>query len=218
MNGVRLGMQINKELFFPTPIYFVDFDDAAELNQYLKTRIYSWRDQDQTGIVRSNVRQVGSWHSATTMNQRPEYDLFVARVNQHLGAVYQDQLYSEQQTAACLNMWANINPQHGYNRSHTHPGSLWSGVYYVQTPPDCGRIIFQDPRAQAHMLLANKNDKAEPGAEHWSEVFHQAIAGRLVLFPSWLRHEVEPNLSNLGSPAGDRISISFNYGQAPSAG
>ena len=51
------------------------------------------------------------------------------------------------------------------------------------------------------------------GAEHWKEVHHTAIAGRLILFPSWLRHEVEPNLSTLGSPQSDRISISFNYAQ-----
>ena len=206
-------MELRKELFFPTPIYFIDLDDADALNLFLLNRIYAWRDQDSAGIVRSNVRQAGSWHSATTMGQLAEYQIFVNKVSAQIDAAYADQLYSDQHQAHCLNMWANINPRNGYNRSHTHPGSLWSGVYYVQTPPDCGRIIFQDPRAQAHMLLPESNRQADTGPEQWSEVYHQAIAGRLILFPSWLRHEVEPNMSSLSSPEGNRISISFNYGQ-----
>ena len=207
--------RVIKELFFPTPIYFVDLENSAELNVFLKNRIYSWRDADQTGIQRSNVRSLGSWHSGTVMNQRPEYRLFVNKVTAALNVVYQDQLYSTAHTAHCLNMWANINPRGGYNRSHTHPGSLWSGVYYVQAPPDCGRVVFQDPRAQAQVMQAHQNSAAKATGEHWAEVFHQAVEGRLILFPSWLRHEVEPNHSALTDRRGDRISISFNYGQAP---
>ncbi|MEM7358242.1 MAG: TIGR02466 family protein [Pseudomonadota bacterium] len=206
-------MKLIKELFFPTPVYYIDLEGADALNQYLKNRIYSWRDSDQPGIVRSNVKQVGSWHSETTMNQRAEYDLFRDKVTEQINAVFKDQLYSENHEACCLNMWANVNPQHGYNRSHIHPGSLWSGAYYVNTPIHCGRIVFQDPRPESQMLLIEKQKNATTTAEQWSEVYHQAIAGRLVLFPSWLRHEVEPNITPIPSPEGDRISISFNYGQ-----
>lgn len=206
-------MKLVKELFFPTPIYFVDLDNAGALNAYLKTRIYSWRDREPAGIVRSNVRQVGSWHSPTTMHSQPEFALFCNTITAQLNRIFADQLYSEQHTANCLNMWANINPNAGYNRSHTHPGSLWSGVYYVQAPRQCGRIIFQEPRPQAQVMLAELDSTKTTGAEHWQEVFHQAKAGRLIVFPSWLRHEVEPNVTPLKGVDADRISISFNYGQ-----
>lgn len=206
-------MPLTKELFFPTPIYFADLEGSQALNLFLKTRIYAWRDQDDSGILRSNVEQLGSWHSSTTMNTREEYQLFVAQVDEHMNALYKAQAYNESYKASCINMWANINPKNGYNRSHTHPGSLWSGVYYLQTPPNCGRILFQDPRAQAHILPPSLSKNAGESPEQWSEVFYEAVAGRLILFPSWLRHEVEPNVSDLPSPEGDRVSISFNYSQ-----
>ena len=138
---------IKKELFFPTPVYYVDIEGGEALNQYLKTRIYAWRDADLDGIQRSNARTHGSWHSATTMNQRQEYGLFKNKVDLALTEVFRDQYYNPAQSVKCHNMWANINPPGGYNRGHTHPGSLWSGVYYVQAPEACGQVIFQDPRA-----------------------------------------------------------------------
>ena len=204
---------LEKELFFPTPIYFFDVAGSAELNQYLKTRIYSWRDRDQTGIVRSNARDTGAWHSPTTMAELPEYALFVEQVDDVFQQIHTDQKYSTRHRPACQNMWANVNPGGGYNRSHTHPGSLWSGVYYVQAPPECGRVVFQDPRVQAQVILPFTEQATNLSVEQWSEVYHQPIEGRLILFPSWLRHEVESNRSALNSPVGDRISISFNYGQ-----
>lgn len=206
-------MKLVKELFFPTPIYFVDFDNAGALNTFLKTRIYAWRDREPNGIVRSNVKQVGAWHSPATLHSLAEFTLFRHQITAQLNRVFADQLYSERHQAQCLNMWANINPNTGYNRSHTHPGSLWSGVYYVQTPPHCGRIIFQEPRPQAQVMPVEMNTEKQLSAEQWQEVFHEARAGRLILFPSWLRHEVEPNVTPLRGIEGDRISISFNYGQ-----
>jgi len=205
-------MTLKKELFFPTPVFFQDIADADQLNAMLKLRIQSWQEREEKGITRSNVEQVGSWHSPTTMFQMPEFEFFSMKITQVVNEIYKEQKYHENFIAQPINMWANVNPKNAYNRSHTHPGSLWSGVYYVQTPENCGKITFSDPRAQAHVqhLEVSSGDR---GAEHWSEVHHEAIAGRVILFPSWLRHEVAPNLSSLPSPEGDRISISFNYGQ-----
>ena len=50
-------------------------------------------------------------------------------------------------------MWANINMRYSHNRNHVHPGALWSGVYYIQTPKDSGRIWFTDPRGEAHTMV-----------------------------------------------------------------
>ncbi|RBP49795.1 TIGR02466 family protein [Arenicella xantha] len=207
-------MDLNKELFFPTPIYFFDLANSDALNEFLKVRIYSWRDREQAGIERSNVKRVGAWHSPTTMDVLPEFALFKNQIDTFVGMVFDDQRFDPKRPPRCQNMWANMSPQGGYNRSHTHPGSLWSGVYYVQSPPDCGRIIFQDPRPQAHTMSVATDLDASAGFEQWPEVFHQAVAGRVILFPSWLRHEVEANLCRLSGRASDRISISFNYTQS----
>ncbi len=65
--------ELVRESFFPTYIFFKDFADAGELNVSLKKQIHAWRAQDQEGIVRSNVKMTGSWHSGLDMNEREEY-------------------------------------------------------------------------------------------------------------------------------------------------
>ena len=139
-------MTLLKELFYPTPIYFMDLEGGAELNQFLVPRVYAWRDREEKGVVRSNLRQMGAWHSPTNMHTMPEFELIVNKITAAVKQAYVDRHYHPDYPAHCLNMWANINPPGGYNRSHTHPGSLWSGVYYVQTPEACGRVIYTDPR------------------------------------------------------------------------
>ena len=211
LDGIR--MNLVQELFFPTPIYYLDLEGAESLNQYLLPRIYAWRDRDQSGIARSNVRTMGAWHSHTNMNKLPEFELFVRKIEQTMVELFTAQNYHPNSKPASHNMWANINPPGGYNRSHTHPGSLWSGVYYVQAPEHCGRVVFHDPRVQAEVQPIKIAEDKLADQRHWREVNHKAMAGRLVLFPSWLRHEVEPNLAKVDEPYSDRISISFNYGQ-----
>ena len=102
------------------------------------------------------------------------------------------------------NMWININPTNGYNIPHCHPHAFLSGVYYVKTPENCGRIYFNHP---CTFLEYDWRD------EHWlndthdtkPKRFFDTEAGGLYIFPSWLEHGVEPNKSKE-----DRISISFN--------
>jgi uncharacterized protein (TIGR02466 family) len=90
------------------------------------------------------------------------------------------------------------------NTVHTHPHSFLSGVYYVAAPDGCGRIFFQDPRpAAAH------RPPAYEAHTPWTfqQVQYEPRPGRLLLFPAWLPHGVEPNLSDA-----DRVAISFNVG------
>jgi uncharacterized protein (TIGR02466 family) len=207
------GMRLVAESYFPTLILFRDLPNAAELNGALKPAIYAWRDADPAGIVRSNVAQAGSWHSGLDMGSRPQFAMLVGEIQAHAESLFADLGYDPAFRPWLSNMWANIHPRHGYNRSHMHPNALWSGVYYVQSPPRSGRILFADPRAQA---LNNRPfypaDRPTPPLG-WTEVYYEAIEGRILFFPAWLRHEVEPNLSDLEGDAGDRISVSFNFTQ-----
>ena len=102
-------------------------------------------------------------------------------------------------------MWTNINYKDGYNRPHMHANALWSGVYYVKTPKDCGHLKIEDPKSVSLMIRPRKKDKPEP--QHlWREVHFEPKEGRLIMFPAWLNHCVDPNQSD--EP---RISISFNF-------
>lgn len=97
--------------------------------------------------------------------------------------------------------WVNIMPQQVVHSLHLHPLSTLSGTYYVKTPKGCPGLKFEDPRLDRFMAAPPRTGTSRP----W--VVIHAEAGTLVLFESWLRHEVPPN-----PVAGERISISFNYG------
>lgn len=202
-----------RELYFPTCIYYQDVEEAAALNAAIKPCIYAWRAENPDGIVRSNVRQAGAWHSPVDMHVREEYRALRERIVAAAQLIFDDLGYDPGYLPMIDNMWASINPRHGFNRGHVHPNVLWSGVYYVQAPPGCGRITFHDPRAQAQMCTPRYTPDQPRKAEAWSEVYFEPIEGRLLLFPAWLAHEVEPNLAELEGVAGDRISVSFNLVQ-----
>ncbi len=200
-----------KESYFPTVMYYRDLPDAEVLNSELKKDIYAWKRKDKAGIVRSNMASLGSWHSAVDMNQREEYRDLLDIITITVQQIYEDQSYDPEYEPVCDNMWANISPRYGFNRNHTHPNVLWSGVYYVQAPEKSGRVYFTDPRVQAHMVTPHLSKLAGDIRETWSEVFYEPVEGRMIIFPAWLGHEVEPNLSALKGRAGERISVAFNF-------
>ena len=104
--------------------------------------------------------------------------------------------------------WVNVmgkNCQHAY---HLHPLSTISGTYFLQTPKGCGSLKFEDPRLPSFMGSPPRKNNATRDNVHFYEV--RPKAGDLVLFESWLKHEVTPNQSGQ-----NRISVSFNYHWAP---
>ena len=103
------------------------------------------------------------------------------------------------------NMWANINPQGGYNAPHIHANSLFSGVYYIKAPKDSGRLVCNDPRPGEQLSMPTRK-KGQPPNHLWIEVLLEPQEGRIIIFPFYLWHSVEPNKSN-----DIRISVSFNF-------
>ncbi|MCL4721823.1 MAG: hypothetical protein KJ041_07690, partial [Gammaproteobacteria bacterium] len=87
---------------------------------------------------------------------------------------------------------------------HLHPLSTLSGTYYVRTPRGCPGLKLEDPRLDRYMAAPPRRAGADRASQTWVTV--PAEAGTLLLFESWLRHEVPPN-----PVAGERVSISFNY-------
>ncbi len=100
--------------------------------------------------------------------------------------------------------WVNIMPAGAAHGLHLHPLAFVSGTYYVRTPPGCPGLKFEDPRLDRFMAAPPCRSGARP--VNRSHAVYPAEAGRLILFESWLRHEVAAN----AAPA-ERISISFNY-------
>ena len=101
------------------------------------------------------------------------------------------------------NMWININKYKDFNKSHLHPYSSISGVFYVKCPKNCGDIVLQNS-ASDFLYYWDPNVKTYTSYTS-SDWFIPCENNLLLLFPSYLKHYVQPNLSKE-----DRISLSFN--------
>jgi uncharacterized protein (TIGR02466 family) len=103
--------------------------------------------------------------------------------------------------------WVNIMPPTAAHSLHLHPLAFISGTYYVRTPKGCSGLKFEDPRLDRFMAAPPKI--AAVRDENRVHTTYPAEAGNVILFESWLRHEVAANRVDE-----ERISISFNYNWA----
>ncbi|MFX0540728.1 TIGR02466 family protein [Roseovarius sp. S4756] len=101
-------------------------------------------------------------------------------------------------------LWINILPEGGTHSSHIHPHSVISGTTYVTMPEGTSALKLEDPRS-ARMMAAPPRRK-DAREELRAFRYEAPEAGEVLLWESWLRHEVPVNLSE-----DDRISVSFNY-------
>ena len=185
-----------REEFFPTSIYA---KDVQLDNNKLAQDIINWSNQDK-GLLKTNVK---GWHSQTDMALKPEYQLLVNELKTMILNVFSEEFLDRQPMLG--NMWANINPKEGSNQPHIHPNCLFTGVYYVKSNPQAGRLKVYDPRAGAQIVMPVRKE-GKPPKHLWREAHIDPIPGRIVMFPSWLWHSVEENKSE-----DLRISVSFNF-------
>ena len=188
-----------KEYFFPTIIYVKDLPNANELNSYLEKHIVEWSNQDK-GVSKTNVN---GWHSQTNMNHKKEYEPLIQELFTMQNGIIQEEHLDIGPKLG--NMWANINYPGGHNQMHLHPNSLFSGAYYVKASPDSGRLALMDPRPGVQQNMPTRKPGKLP-RELWRETYYDPVPGRIIMFPSWMWHKVEPNKSN-----DTRISVSFNF-------
>ena len=192
-------------LLFPTPVLLTEFAEPAELNAAL-TRWVHRQQQLQAGIQRTNV---GGWHSETLAADVPEPAVqgFLATVRPALSEWAQQsfQLASLPDPAAWqIEFWANCNQRGHYNQAHDHFRSnvIASAFYYVQCGGDKvgGRTVFINQQSVPRYV--------ELGVA-WRDPSYALTPkdGMLVVFPSWLGHEVEPFTGD-----GDRITLALNAG------
>ena len=188
-----------KEYYFPTIIYVKDLPNANELNSYLEKHIVEWSNQDK-GVSKTNVN---GWHSQTDMNHKKEYEPLIKELFTMQNEIIQEEYLDIKPRLG--NMWANINPPGGYNQSHLHPNSLFSGAYYIKASPNSGRLVLMDPRPGVQQNMPTRKPGKLP-RELWRETYYDPVPGRIIMFPAWMWHKVEINKSN-----DTRISVSFNF-------
>ncbi|WP_299752339.1 TIGR02466 family protein [uncultured Tateyamaria sp.] len=203
----------SRQMYFPTLIYRIECSDSANLNPYLLNLIRSERQQDSDGIVRSNYRGLGGWHSHNHLYKDPAYAPLTDRIAQAGRRISDNLGYDQNYGLTIGTMWSITNPPGSANKVHIHPGSHWSGVYYIQAPEGCGNIEFTDPRTAHVMNLPSFPKGQKRSRENWTKVNFTPRAGVMLIFPSWLYHGVDPNLTTATGADAERVIISFNMAQ-----
>ncbi len=197
--------------FFPTYVYSATLrrNGLREFNRRLLKECRQLREDDAAGRRWSAKNYPGgytSYGSAHRLHRMsPTFETLERALNRHVktfAAALQWDL--EGRELAMTDCWVNIMPRQVVHSLHLHPLSTLSGTYYVQVPARSPGLKFEDPRLDRFMAAPPRKLDARPENRPWITI--PAAAGRLVLFESWLRHEVVPN-----SAVAERVSVSFNY-------
>jgi uncharacterized protein (TIGR02466 family) len=194
---------------FGTPIVSLDLPEAAALNKELRAVIVE-REKAHAGTQHSNL---GGWQSSWDMERwgGPPAIKLLAFGRNTANRVTTDRQGKPVAIAWRANMWANVNRSGHANEFHSHPGSFWSGVYYVDDggiaddPSLGGELEFMDPRGPGPAMYAPQLAFGAAGLSVGANETVRPQAGRLVMFPAWLLHQVRPYKGNA-----ERISIAFN--------
>jgi uncharacterized protein (TIGR02466 family) len=200
---------INKSLTmqFGTPFVSYLWPDTEKMNQALAELILAEEKSDDEGRgIRSNA---GGWQSRGNLITRPDPEIQALKqlmeemVFSLLGAIVRKD-GTERTFTLLFDSWANVCREGNYNVVHTHPNAMWSIVYYVAAGnpdasiPYSGLLELLDPRESANYIQV-------PNTVLDGRTFVENRPGRMVLFPSWVKHMVHPFVGS-----GVRISIACN--------
>ena len=187
-------------LFFPTPVWTLQLDEYQSINEQMYKFIKITQSKDQQGISKSNIK---GWHSKDFNMQENEPKNFIKFILPAIEQVITDMNWEKQKQSVNINnMWAIINTGGSANLRHQHGNSTISGAYYVRAPKNSGDIVFYDPRPAPVYTYPKA---VNPNLLNAQVNGISPKEGALVLFPSYLDHSVNENLSNE-----ERIVISFN--------
>lgn len=200
------------DIRFATRVYRAKLGGAraARLNEDLKKSCRSIAADDAAGQEWCRKNGYNGYTSYASLDDLPwrfpEFADLKKHLDRHAAAFARDVDFDLGAKQLSLDdIWINILPPGGVHTSHIHPHSVISGSYYVAIPTGASAIKFEDPRFGLMMAAPPRRKTAKP--ENRSFVYVRPDERTVILWESWLRHEVP-----LNEAKEDRISISFNYG------
>ncbi|KAF0182144.1 MAG: hypothetical protein IV086_00545 [Hyphomonadaceae bacterium] len=199
------------ETFFPTHLYRARLGGAGE-KQLLASLADSCRaiavddGAGQAWCAKNNYRGYTSYGSLTDLGWRdPAFADLEKRLDPHIAEFARAVEFDLGGRPLVLdNLWINIVEPGGMHAAHVHPHSVISGTLYLELPPGAAPLKLEDPRLP--MMMAAPPRKARARPENRTFVTVTPTPGMVVLWESWLRHEVP-----LSDAEAERISVSFNY-------
>jgi uncharacterized protein (TIGR02466 family) len=183
---------------FATNLYEAELGDEALLGE-LAHSIRSLSQDDEAGRRWSKEHRYAGYTSYASLNDLPKRDPAFADLGKLLGrhATAFAREIGWDAKPKLDSLWVNLLKSGGHHSGHIHPHSILSGTLYIEVPKSSGAIRFEDPRLPLMMAAPQRPDMF---------VTVEPRPGLLLMWESWLRHEVLP-----GAGRGERLSISFNF-------
>lgn len=182
---------------------------APALVEELKETCLAIAAEDRAGRAWAKAHRYAGYTSYASLDDLPTrasvFGELKRRLDRHAKAFAGELLFELRGRALRLDsLWINVLRRGGAHSGHIHPHSVLSGTVYVDLPPGSA-IRFEDPRLAMMMAAPTRTAEAPEALRTFVRV--EPAAGDVLLWESWLRHEVLPNPG-----PGERISLSFNYG------
>ncbi|MDQ2891636.1 MAG: TIGR02466 family protein [Pseudomonadota bacterium] len=192
---------------FATRFYAAPLGDPA-LVEELDEACRDLAREDRAGRAWSKDHGYRGYTSYASLDDLPVRDPrfgdLVRVLNKHVARFADACAFDLDKKLKLDSIWVNVLKPGGTHAGHIHPHSVVSGTLYVAVPPGSGSLKLEDPRLP--MMMAAPSRLADAGDEHATFVYVEPEVGSVLLWESWLRHEVTPNAAK-----SERISISFNY-------
>ncbi|MEO9573317.1 MAG: TIGR02466 family protein [Tateyamaria sp.] len=196
---------------FTTRLYHAPlsaFDPKVEPGE-LEQNCYAIAEDDEAGHDWCEEQGYPGYTSYASLNDLPwRFPIFkdvVAALDQHVAAFAKDLAFDlGDKTLVLDSIWINILPEGGIHTGHIHPHSVISGTTYVAMPEGTSALKLEDPRLPMMMASPGRTEDAPEDLKTFHYV--KPNAGDVLLWESWLRHEVPMNMAE-----DERVSVSFNY-------
>ena len=202
-----MKIQIKPGFLFPTQFWTVELNE--NIGQ-LQKEAYLIRKNDKDGVIKSNSGLQG-YHSKDIrdLNNLPETNQLLKQIINAVNAIHQ---ISRKGDLKLTNFWINISGKGSSNTPHTHSGLTYSGVFFIKVPKEMkgGRFLFYRNFNEADFISSEYMGHFKEGYQMQGYDYPiNTISPKenlLVVFPAWVPHAVEINLSDE-----ERISLSFNF-------
>lgn len=192
---------------FVTQLYEADLG-VEELLDELAHSIRTLADDDEAGQRWSAEHRFAGYTSYASLNDLPRRDPVIGDLTKlltkHAAMFAKECAFELPRRPRLDSIWVNLLRGPGHHSGHIHPHSIISGTLYVEVPKGSGAIRFEDPRLPMMMAAPTRYPDAPEELRPFVTVAPRP--GLLLLWESWLRHEVLP-----GTGRGERLSISFNF-------
>ena len=198
------------KLLFSTPLYHASLADSGNFDMgELEKSCWSIAQDDEAGqkwCDENNYPGYTSYASLSDLTWRsPFFEELKNLLDLHVKTFVEELDFDlEGRNLKLEDLWINILPEGGNHSAHIHPNSVISGTTYISMPSGSSAIKFEDPR---HTMMMAAPSRIKDAKEYLKPfIYVNPSVGDVLLWESWLRHEVPANNSSE-----ERISISFNY-------